>query len=743
VRRTSGTIAAILLIASAGLTAASAQERRDTIAVDTVLLLPALSVPIGRLRVGAVPTARAPFPVQTLEGSRGSAESLAKALASLPGVTLGNQTASPHQSDLRIRGFTVSPVVGVPQSVSVFVDGVRVNEADASQVHLSLVPTAAVERVELVRGPVGAFGKNALAGALNIVTARGTGAGTFELDTEGGSWRSGAGTLRAGAGRGAFDALLVGSYRRTDGWRDAGYSQELSVFAKTGWRGPSTDVWLSYTFDSDSIEGPGPLPESWIEGGDLPQDISTPPVDPRRLQYTGGSGDALTSRMHFLNASVSRELADEWSGQLTSFTRRVDFRQGNDNITEPDALGLTDITSLGTTAQLTYRRDEHVVVIVGGEAIRNRVDIDIRELPNPAFPDVIPATTELLRTDEDNFAGFSEAWWRLSARFTAHGSLRYDYALLPIDDWLDIRDSGENIFREWSGGLGLAGEFGSGLGAFASYARGFRSPVILEVSCADPEDPCQLPFELGPDPPLSPVTSNTWQVGLRLARAHVRAELVGYWSDVRDDIFNVVDLDTPTRGFFTNLDRTRRIGSELSVEALPLAGLAVTATVALTRATFQSRAVLAAPFLDDDDAAPPGPDPGGQEQDLEPPEVEPGDRFPMVPGVTLSARARYRLGSTSLELSARRVGSQFLVGDEGNEAPFEKLAAYGVVDASAEHRFGAATAFVQVSNLLDSDYFLFGIISRNVRSPAEAVERFLTPGLPRNLRIGVRVQAGG
>jgi outer membrane cobalamin receptor len=36
--------------------------------------------------------------------------------------------------------------------VSVFVDGVRVNEADASQVHPSLIPSEAIERIELVRG---------------------------------------------------------------------------------------------------------------------------------------------------------------------------------------------------------------------------------------------------------------------------------------------------------------------------------------------------------------------------------------------------------------------------------------------------------------------------------------------------------------------------------------------------------------------------------------------------------------
>ena len=42
-------------------------------------------------------------------------DAIAGALARLPGVTLTNQTGSSGQLDLRLRGFTVSPIVGVPR----------------------------------------------------------------------------------------------------------------------------------------------------------------------------------------------------------------------------------------------------------------------------------------------------------------------------------------------------------------------------------------------------------------------------------------------------------------------------------------------------------------------------------------------------------------------------------------------------------------------------------------------------
>jgi outer membrane receptor protein involved in Fe transport len=728
-----------LLAVGAGMTPAGAQEPADSIPADSVLTLPEFTVSIGRLRVGALPRATTPFPVQVIEDGGGTARSLARAMATLPGITLGNQTGSPYQSDLRIRGFAVSPIVGVPQGVSVFVDGVRVNEADASQVHLSLIPSSAVERIELIRGPVGAFGKNALAGALNIVTARGEERGSVEVETEAGSYGSASGTVRAGGRRGSYDGLVAGSYRRSDGWRAGEHSDELEIFAKVGWTGQRTDAWISYTFGSDSLEGPGPLPESWIEGQALPVDVVSVPDDRRRLRYTGGSGDSFTARVHFINARLERELTEEWSLQLTSFTRFVEFRQANDNITEADALGLTDIASAGSTAQITYRPRDRLLLILGAEGVRNDVDIDIRELPNRVFPNVVPNTTERLRTGEDNLAGFVEAWWELRPRLALHGSLRFDYTSLPVTDLLDPADSGENTFREGSGGLGLSGELGSGLSAFAGYGRGFRSPVILEVSCADPDDPCQLPFELGPDPPLLPVTSDTWQAGLRLAFASVRAEVVGYWSEVHDDIFNVIVPDSPTRGFFTNLERTRRVGSELMIVTAPLRSLrelTFTGSMAWTRATFETSAVLAAPFLEDAGEGAPG-------EALDPPQIESGDRFPMVPELSVTIGAGYEFRRGSAELDVRWVGEQFLVGDEGNDAPFEKLSSYALLDVRVEHRVGRVTAFLALSNLLNRNYASFGIISPNVRGEEDVVERFLTPGLPRTLSIGLRVRASG
>ena len=707
---------------------------------DSVVALEPVDVAIGRLHAGAVPLAETPFSAHVITAAdlRPAAGSIAGALAGLPGVTLTNQTGSASQLDIRVRGFALSPIVGVPQSVSVFVDGVRVNEADASQVHLSLIPEGAIERIEFVRGPVGVFGKNSLAGALNFVTKRGGATPSVEAQLQGASFGTVGGTVSASSPVGALDALVVGSYRRADGWRWLESSEELSLFGKLGWRGERTDAWVSYTFEADSLEGPGPVPESWLEGGALPADITSPPTDRRRLQYTGGRGDAFRPRLHFLNGRVAHELSDRWSVLANAFGRFVDFRQANDNISEPDALGLTDVASLGGTVQVIYQPSTRLLLAAGAEWTRNDVDIVIRERPNRSFPTLVEATTEHLRTDEDNLAAFGEAWWALTPALSLYGSLRYDHVDLPVTDMLDPSDSGENVFSEISGGLGLSADVAAGVGLFAGYGRGFRAPVILEVTCADPTDPCQLPFELGPDPPLEPVTSDAFQAGARVSRPRVQASLVGYWTEVHDDIFNVVDETTPTLGYFTNLERTRRVGVEMQVGGAPLPalpGLDVSASLAWTRATFESDAELASPLVEDD-PPPPGTPPEGAV------DVEPGDLFPMVPQLGGSLGVRYAMGATTLEVEGSWTGRQFLVGDEGNEQEFNQLAANTLLDVRVERRFGTASAFIEVANVLDRDHHAFGIIAENGRATVQTAERFLTPGLPRRLAAGLRVRWG-
>src|SRR6185437_16273833 len=88
-------------------------------------------------------------------------------------VNLNDTQGNPFQPDVNFRGFTASPVLGTPQGISVFVDGVRVNEAFGDAVNWDLIPSAAIARLEVIPGSDPVFGLNTLGGALTVRTKRG------------------------------------------------------------------------------------------------------------------------------------------------------------------------------------------------------------------------------------------------------------------------------------------------------------------------------------------------------------------------------------------------------------------------------------------------------------------------------------------------------------------------------------------------------------------------------------------
>ncbi|MQA92575.1 MAG: TonB-dependent receptor [Gemmatimonas sp.] len=714
-----------------------AQEGLNTIPhqIDTV------RVEVARLRTGGIPLGRLPFSAQVISGPATmvpGASTLADLLDGVVGVSAASQFGSNVQPDLRFRGFQVGPVVGFPQSVSVFVDGVRVNEPDASQVNFDLIPMHAVERIEMIRTPGGPFGRNTLAGAINVVTRRG------EADQRlSGSLEGGGGSFETASGQGwvggtvgsGVDYFFSGRYRESGGWRDLSRTELHQFFGKVGYRDERTDGWLSYTLADNYVEGPGSLPSSWLQGN-LPAELSGT-ADPRRLQFTGFEGDYFEPRLHFLSGDLGHTLGGSLELRLNVFLRSNRFTQFNDNITEANAQGETDILSRGGAIQLAGATGAGLRWTGGFEAIRNETDILIFEVANAAFPEA-GGMTESVFSAEDNLGLFGSVWWPVHERVSLSTSLRYDFVSLPVTDRLDPENSGENEFNQLTGSLGFDLLFTDVLRGFLSYGRGFRAPVILEVSCADPEDPCPLPFELGADPPLDPVITDTWQAGLRwVGDDRALAELVGYWAEVHDDLFAVI-LPPSTRGYFTNLDRTRRQGIELSGSTTVLRDLELSASVALTRASFQTDALLASALADDDDEE--GEAGAEEDEESEAVAVQPGDHFAMVPGLTAGWSLAYSPSDWRFELGGSWVGSQYFVGDESNEEEYGKLDGYFQLDGEIQRAFDRLLLFVRGKNLLDGECHSFGIIAPNVRGPDRGPQPFLSPGVPFHLFAGIRYQ---
>jgi iron complex outermembrane receptor protein len=644
----------------------------------------------------------------TLEGSDLDARgvrTLADALDDLPGVTTSDELGAPAQLDLTVRGFQVSPTIGLPQGITVYVDGVRMNEPDANEVNFDILPLEDVDRVDVVYGPSVLFGRNSLGAAVNLVTRRGEAPGLRGGELSGGTYGRYEVKLQAGDRRGIWDYYAGVRYEHENGWRQMTQDRIGTVFAKLGLLTGTWDATLSYSAAANKI----------FQAGSLPEDVVATRPD---SNFTGGDYFAPLSHLVILNAQ--RKVGPAQLA-FNVFGRSLVTDQFNGNAAPPDSRQRNHERIGGGAVQLTGSAR------VAGRPLRwfGGADGDYSHTVVGLY--AVPAggldsLTDSVRTKQVDLGVFAGASWELVPALAATLVVRGDYIRLPYEDLLDPDQSGVNTFRRVSPRIGLSWTGLPDQEIYASVSRGFRAPALVEIACSDPTAACPLPFALGADPPLKPVVATTYELGWHTRRpaGGWSASADVYRTDVRDDIFFVAP--TSTTGYFQNVAATRRAGFEASLRWTSPAGVQLFANYGYTTATFETSVVLAT-----------GREPGNET-------VAPGDRLPMIPNHRVNTGVavpilRERLG---FRADARYVGRQFLRGDEENVET--RLPADSVVDVSLEADLGRCELRVMVPNVLDSKYTTFGTFAENPTVPGSPVQRFLTPGQPRHLLASVSVK---
>ena len=106
----------------------------------------------------------------------------------LLGVSVVDTQNNPYQPDVTYRGYSVSPLLGGQTGMSVYVDGVRVNDAFGDGVSWDLIPTNSINGVSLMPGSNPIFGLNTLGGSLSIQTKSGKTNSGAKAEVSAGSW---------------------------------------------------------------------------------------------------------------------------------------------------------------------------------------------------------------------------------------------------------------------------------------------------------------------------------------------------------------------------------------------------------------------------------------------------------------------------------------------------------------------------------------------------------------------------
>ena len=283
---------------------------RRTERVDVVGVTPLLGADIGRDRVPATVAV-----LGARELQRRGAVSIADALNErLGAVTLEDGTTNPFQPTLRFRGFTASPVLGLPQGIAVYQNGVRINEPFGDTVQFDLLPQFAISQAQLSAGANPTFGLNALGGALALRLKNGFDFTGVRGELSGGSFERFTGTAEYGANRGPW-ALYVGTTRFDEtGWRVDSPSEVTQAVADVGYRRGPVDGGVTVTYADTSLNGNGPAPVELLA------------VD-RSAVFT--FPDTTENRLAFVQSRFALAASDTWRLEVTGYYRDLDRRTLN------------------------------------------------------------------------------------------------------------------------------------------------------------------------------------------------------------------------------------------------------------------------------------------------------------------------------------------------------------------------------------------------------------------------------
>lgn len=713
----------------------------------------------------------------------------------LQGVSVNETQNNPYQPDILFRGFTASPLLGTPQGLSVFQDGVRVNEPFGDAVNWDLIPVNAIAGMNLMPGSNPVFGLNTLGGALSVQTKNGRTHQGGGIETSFGSWsrKTVAAEFGGVSADNSIDYFLAGNYFDEDGWRDHSPTEVKQVFGKLGWQNEASRLELSYTGADNDMVGNGLVQKELIENFGR-ETINTKP-------------DQTKNTLSFLNLNGSHWLNDDVQLSANTYYRKSKRKTLNGDINDDydllatgtvagnDAdcpLGTgdedelcsgalnrsnTDQKGYGFNAQLAFNQpllEKQNQLIVGFGYDYSRVKfnqsseygivnasrgVDGVGVENAdAEVDLLGKTRSWGVFATDTLSLTNQWHLTLSGRYNhikvkntdkinPKGSFE-DVDGDPLTPDEDVSLSGNHSFSRFNPAIGLSFTPTKDLSVYGSYNEGMRAPTSMELGCANPNVPCKLPNAMAGDPPLDEVVSKTFELGARgNLTSDVKWSAAVYRTENHDDIHFISTNATNGMGYFDNVGKTRRMGLDAGLSGA-FGSFSWNAGYSYLKATYESDLELTNSLNSTSD--------GNAIQ------VKKGDRLANLPEHSLKLRLQLDVTPNwSVGTNINTFSDVYIRGNENNKHRANdgnadhvqdngKIGGYTVVNLDTRYKFGDSgwQVFAKAINIFDKEYATGGMlgeswIENGVFAGEAEPSKMLMPGAPRAGWIGVRYDFGG
>ncbi|HSI43552.1 MAG TPA: TonB-dependent receptor [Methylotenera sp.] len=755
------TVAAVIAVLASPQFAIAADEKQviETKKIEVISTTPLQGV--------GLPLEQIPANVQSAKGEaieqQGSLSIADFMSQNLIGVNVNETQNNPYQPDVNFRGFTASPLLGTPQGLSVFVDGVRVNEPFGDVVNWDLIPVNSLAGMSLIPGSNPVFGLNTLGGALSLQTKSGRTNPGGAIEAYTGSWGRKAGSAEFGgvSKDGSIDYFISGNVFSEDGWRDASPSDVNQVFGKVGWQDEKNEISLSITGADNKLIGNGLLPQDFIENLGRESIFTKPDITKNDLIFLNLTGShwfndntQFSGNIYLRDAHTSTyngDLNDDYDDGIA-----LDNDPTSPTFNPNGAINTTKSTRKGAgfTGQVTFNQDlfgrKNQFIVGGGYDYGHTEFSQKSQLAALTASRGVTGLGVFNDDSEVNLRGINRTWsafatdtHSLNEMWSLTLSGRYNTTTVDNSDFLIPTGidslSGRHTFNRFNPAVGLSFTPNKDLTAYVSYNEGSRAPTAIELGCANPNNTCKLPNAFAGDPPLDQVVAKTIETGLRgnLSNSLSWSAAV-FRTENHNDILFVASDAVSGEGYFNNFGKTRRQGLELGVN-----GKAERFTwgvgYSYVDATYQSSESIVSANNSTADV-------NGVIQ------IKPGDRIPGIPKHQLKLRGNFAVTPAwSVGANVVAFSDQYSRGNENNdhEGDGAKVKGYAVVNMDTRYRFGKGwQVFGRLNNVFDRDYNTSGLLGETLFnangtfSGTESEQAFYAPGAPRAGWIGVRYEFG-
>ena len=508
---------------------------------------------------------------------------IADMLSRIPGLTVMDG-GMPGGKRIKIRGES-------PMRSLILIDGVKSSEQKSMSGSAILIDTSQIERIEVIKGPASVlYGSEAIGGVINIITKKGgdkpigfsqnfiydTSDNGLEIQSalygsyKGFNYRFSASGVNA-------DDRWAGDGRISDSdYKNRNYTGQL------GYSWDKGDIFLKAEKYESEISIPTNSVTGNIKHGSYAGMYNKTDVSldlPRWNRESVSGGFELRQLTDFLAKvkvnGYAQNMEKKFNNNIHVYNSATTPMGAMQIIVDQNIRTINEQDSYGGSAQTEWAIGDSHYVIAGVDYNLDKLDAkDFRlggytsiKPPTSPSPIIRPSATAKYRykVEQDALGAFIQDEWTFLRDWTATLGLRQTWVRseLKKNNNPDLENNGDQSDSKLVGNVGLVYSGIKDVALRAQWSQGYRFPSLnqLYLGTVHGQEGNTLP-----NPDLSPETSNSYEIGARITKGNVTADIAGFYTYSKNYI-TTRDLGNETGdSMFANMDKAHTWGAELYLD---------------------------------------------------------------------------------------------------------------------------------------------------------------------------------